>query len=53
MNLDDGGVHFDGLDLDAHNLLALQHLEDLIEHATFGPAVHAGIDGVPRAETTG
>src|SRR5208282_4905458 len=50
MYLHDGGVHFDGFDLDAHDLLALQQLENLIEHATLGPAVHAGVNGVPGAE---
>ena len=53
MHLDDGGIHFDGFDRDAHDLLALQLLEDLIEHAVLGPAIHAGINGVPRAETIG
>ena len=53
MHLHDGGVHFDGLDLDAHDLLALQQFEDLVQHAALGPAIHAGVDGVPGAETLG
>ena len=53
MHLHDGGIHFDGLDLDAHNLLALQLLEDLIQHTILGRAIHAGIDRVPGAETLG
>jgi hypothetical protein len=53
MHFHNGGVHFDGFDLDAHELLALQLLEDLIQYAILGPAIHAGIDGVPGAETLG
>ena len=53
MHLDDGGVHFDGFNLDAHDLLALQQLKHVIEHATLGPAVHAGVNGMPGAETLG
>ena len=53
MHLHDSGIHFDGLDLDAHDLLALQTLEDVIQHAALGPAIHAGVDRVPRAKTLG
>src|ERR1019366_3316549 len=53
MHLDDGGVHFDGLDLDAHDLLALQLFKDAIQYAVLGPAVHAGVNGVPVAEPLG
>ena len=53
MHLPDGGVHFDGLDLDAHDLLALQLFKDMIQYATLGPSIHASIDGVPRPETLG
>ncbi len=53
MHLDDGGIQFDGFDLDAHDLLALQLFKDLIQNAVLGPAIHAGINGVPRAETLG
>src|SRR5271157_1854001 len=53
MNLDHGGVQFDGRDLDAHDLLALQLLEDAIQYAVLGPAVHARVNGVPVAETLG
>src|ERR1035441_4061740 len=53
MHFDDGGVQFDGRDLDTHDLLALQLLKDAIQNAVLGPAVHAGINGVPVAETLG
>ena len=53
MHFDDGGVQFDGRDLDAHDLLALQLLKDAIQYAIFGPAVHAGVNGVPVAKTLG
>ena len=53
MHLDDGRVHFDGLDLNAHDLLTLQKFEDLIEYATLGPAIHAGVNGVPGTEALG
>src|SRR5208283_971777 len=50
MHLDDGRVQLDGLNLDAHDLLALQLLKHAIQHAILGPAVHAGVDGVPVPE---
>src|SRR5271163_5355681 len=53
MHLDDGGVQFDRRDLDAHDLLALQLLKDAIQNAVLGPAIHAGVNGVPVAETLG
>ena len=53
MHFDDGGVQFDGRDLDTHDLLALQLLKDAIQNAVLGPAVHAGVNGVPVAETLG
>jgi hypothetical protein len=53
MHLHDGRVHLDGFDLDVHDLLPLQLLEDMIQHAILGPAIHAGIDGMPGAETFG
>lgn len=53
MHLDDGRVQLDGFDLEAHDLLPLQALEDALQHAALGPAVHARIDGVPVAETLG
>src|SRR5271155_3764177 len=49
----DGGVQFDRRDLDAHDLLALQLLKDAIQNAVLGPAIHAGVNGVPVAETLG
>ena len=53
MYLHDGRVHFDRFDLNAHDLLPLQTLEDMIQDTVLGPAIHAGIDGVPRAESLG
>ena len=53
MHFDDGGVQFDGRDLDAHDLLALQLLEDAIQNAVLGPAIHACVNRVPVAETLG
>ena len=53
MHLDGGRVQFDGLDLDAHDLLPLQLLQDAIQHAGLGPAIHTSVDGVPVAKTLG
>jgi len=50
MHLDDRAVQAHRFDLDAHELLMLQFLEQPIQHAGFCPAVHACIDGVPVAE---
>jgi len=53
MDFDGGGIQAHGLDADAHDLLALQLLEDLIQHPVLGPAIHAGVDGVPISEAFG
>jgi hypothetical protein len=53
MHLHDGAVQRHGLDLDAHDLGALQLLEHPVEHAVLGPAVHTGVDRVPVAEPLG
>ncbi len=53
MNLPDGRVHRHGFDFDADQLLALQFLEDGVEHAVLRSAVHAGVNGVPVAEALG
>ena len=53
MNLHDGRVHRHGFDFDADQLLALQFLEDGVEHAVLRPAVHAGVNGMPVAEALG
>src|ERR1035438_7908471 len=53
MDFDGGRIQAHGLDANAHDLLALQLLEDPIQHAVLGPAVHAGVDGVPRSEAFG
>jgi hypothetical protein len=50
MDFDGGGIQAHGLDANAHDLLALQLFEDLIEYAVLGPAVHAGVDGMPISE---
>lgn len=51
MNLYDGPLQAHRFDLDAHELLFLQLLEQFFEHPGLGPAVHAGVDRVPVAET--
>ena len=51
MHFDGGRVQFHGLDPDAHDLLPLQLLKDAIQHAVLGPAIHAGVDGVPVAKS--
>ena len=50
VNLHDGAVQRHRLQLDAHDLLALQVLEHPVQHPALGPAVHPGIDRVPVAE---
>jgi len=47
MHLDRGAVQGNRFDLDADDLFFLQFREKSIQHAGFGPAIHAGIDGVP------
>ena len=53
MNLDHGTVQRYRLDPDANNLRLLQLLKHPIQHTTFAPAVHAGVDGVPITEALG
>ncbi len=50
MHLHDGAVQRHRLELDAHDLLALQMLENPVKHAVLRPAVHARVDGVPVAK---
>ena len=50
MHFDHGAVQRHGFDLDADDLLALEALEDAVEHSGLAPAVHARVDGVPVAE---
>ncbi len=50
MDFDGGRVQADSFDADAYDLLALQLLEDVIQHAALGPAVHAGVNGMPISE---
>ena len=51
MDLNDGRVQRHRFDLDTHHLFPLQLLEEPVQHPALRPAVHAGIDGVPMAET--
>lgn len=53
MHLDTRGVQRHHLDLHAHQLLALQFLEHLVQHTCLGPAAHARVDRVPVAEPIG
>ena len=46
MHLDDRAVQGDRLELDSHDLFALQVFED----AVLGPAIHPGVDGMPFAK---
>jgi len=50
MYLDDRAVETDRFDLDPHELLMLQFLEQPIQHTGLGPTVHARVDRVPVAE---
>jgi hypothetical protein len=50
---DGSRIQAHGLDADAHDLLALQLLEDLIQHPVLGPAIHASVDGMPISEAFG
>ena len=50
MHLDDGAVHRYRLQPDAHDLLALQMLEDPVQHPVLRPPVHPRVDGMPVAE---
>ena len=51
MHLEDSTIHRDDFELNAHYLFALQVFEYPIEHTVLGPAVHAGVDGVPSTES--
>ena len=42
-----------GFDLETDDLRMLQLREDPIQDATFGSAIHAGVDRVPVAEACG
>ena len=53
MGFDGRRIQAHSLDADAHDLLALQLLEDAIQRATLGPAVHPGVNGVPISEAFG
>jgi len=53
MHLDYGAVQRHCLDLDPHDLVALQLFKDPIQHTSFGPPIHTRLDGVPITETLG
>lgn len=53
VDLHDGAVQTDLFNLDADELFFLQFLEQPIQHAGFGPAVHAGVDRMPVAKALG
>src|SRR5580693_6279902 len=53
MYFDNGAVEADRFDLDSHELLMLQFLEQSIQHAGLCPTIHAGVDSVPIAEALG
>ena len=50
MNLHNGAVQGHRLDPDAYELSMLQLLEQPVEHAAPGPAIHACIDCMPIAK---
>ena len=50
MNLHNGAVQTDRLDLDADELLLLQLLEHPVEHTGLGPTIHASVDRMPIAK---
>ena len=50
MHLHAGSVQADHVNPDTRNLAALQLSKDALEYASFAPAAHAGIDGVPVAQ---
>ena len=53
MHLYRGTVQGHRFDLDTDDLILLQLREHPIQHAALGPAIHAGVDGVPVAEPLG
>jgi len=53
VNFDAGRIPAHNLDADADDLLVLQLLEDAIQRAALGPAVHAGVNGMPISEALG
>ena len=50
MDLDQGAVDGNCLQLNAHYLFSLQGFEDPVEDPVFGPTIHASVDGVPVAK---
>src|ERR1035441_4928375 len=50
MHFHRGRVQREGFDLDAHDLLQLQLLENSVQNAILGPAIHARVNRVPVAK---
>ena len=53
MHLDAGAIQRHHVDLEMGQLLTLQLGKHLVQDTRFAPAAHAGVDGVPFAETLG
>ena len=53
MHLDRGAVQRDGFNLDTDDLSMLQPFKDSIQHPSFRPATHAGINRMPAPEALG
>jgi hypothetical protein len=53
MNLHNGAVQGNSLDLDTNDLCALQLLKHPIQHTALAPAIHASVDSVPITEAFG
>jgi len=51
MHAHNRAVYAQGLQFDLNHLAFLQLMKEPFEHAALGPAVHAGVDRVPVAET--
>jgi len=53
MNLHNGAVQGNSLDLDANDLCLLQLIRHPIQHTAFASAVHVRVDSVPITEAFG
>ena len=53
MHFHAGGIQTDRFNANAYQLLALQLLKHRIQHATLGPAIHTGVDGMPWTKAFG
>jgi hypothetical protein len=50
MHLHRSGIERERLNLDAYDLFQLQLLKHAVQHAIFGPPIHARVDRVPPAK---